>query len=89
MQLQRLNELIREVQDRPFYRERQLGDRYPLESLDDLASLPLLTKDQVLGDAANCLHETAPNEWNQRVSDDGVGHAVRLGLVVILLGLRA
>ena len=52
MQLQRLNELIREVQDRPFYRERQLCDRYPLESLDDLASLPLLTKEQVLGEAA-------------------------------------
>ena len=52
MQLQRLNELIREVQDRPFYRERQLCDRFPFESLDDLASLPLLTKEQVLGEAA-------------------------------------
>ena len=52
MQLQRLNELIREVRNRPFYRERKLCDRYPLESLDDLSSLPLLTKEQVLGEAA-------------------------------------
>ncbi len=52
MQLQRLNELLREVQDRPFFGERHLGHRSPLKSLDDLTSLPLLTKEDVLGNAA-------------------------------------
>lgn len=52
MQLQRLNELLLEVQGRPFYGDRKIGDRYPLESLGDLASLPLLTKEEVLGKAA-------------------------------------
>ena len=52
MQLKRLNELIVNVQDRPFYSGYGLQEVYPLESLDDLCSLPLLTKEQLLGDAA-------------------------------------
>ena len=52
MQLQRLNDLILEVKDRPFYRQRNLSHQHPLGSLDELASLPLLTKEQLLGEAA-------------------------------------
>jgi phenylacetate-CoA ligase len=52
MQLQRLNELLLEVQNRPFYGQHHLRNHYPLESLGDLSSLPLLTKEQVLGEAA-------------------------------------
>ena len=52
MQLQRLNELLLEVQDRSFYGRHHPCNRYPLESLEDITSLPLLTKDQLLGEAA-------------------------------------
>ena len=52
MQLQRLNELLLEVQDRSFYVRHHPRNCCPLESLGDLSSLPLLTKDQVLGEAA-------------------------------------
>ena len=52
MQLQRLNDLLIEIQDRPFYRGRGVGELLPLTSLDDLASMPLLTKDELLGDSA-------------------------------------
>ena len=52
MQLQRLNELLLEVQDRSFYGRHHPCNRCPLESLADITSLPLLTKDQLLGEAA-------------------------------------
>ncbi|HBV61673.1 MAG TPA: CoF synthetase [Rhodopirellula sp.] len=52
MQLKRLNELIANVQGRPFYSGYGLEKVYPLQSLGDLSSLPLLTKEQLLGDAA-------------------------------------
>ncbi|MAI72863.1 MAG: CoF synthetase [Rhodopirellula sp.] len=52
MQLKRLNELLLQVRDRPFYAQHELGARGPLNSLHDLASLPLLTKEQLLGEAA-------------------------------------
>ena len=52
MQLQRLNELLSEVQKRPFYGRHHRGNQQPLESLSELSSLPMLTKDQVLGEAA-------------------------------------
>lgn len=52
MQLQRLNDLLIEIQDRPFYRGRGVGERMPLTSLDDLASMSLLTKEDLLGNSA-------------------------------------
>lgn len=52
MQLQRLNELLLEVQDRPFYGKYHLNNHRPLGALADLASLPVLTKEQLLGEAA-------------------------------------
>jgi phenylacetate-CoA ligase len=52
VQLQRLNDLLIEIQDRPFYRGRGVGGRMPLTSLDDLASMSLLTKEDLLGNSA-------------------------------------
>ena len=52
MQLQRLNDLLIEIQDRPFYRGCGVGERMPLTSLDDLASMSLLTKEDLLGNSA-------------------------------------
>ncbi|MGB1816932.1 MAG: phenylacetate--CoA ligase family protein, partial [Rubripirellula sp.] len=37
---------------RPFYGRHHRGNQHPLESLSELSSLPMLAKDQVLGEAA-------------------------------------
>ncbi len=52
LQLQRLNDLLIEIKDRPFYRGHGIGELLPLNSLDDLASMPLLTKEDLLGSSA-------------------------------------
>lgn len=52
MQLKRLNELLSEVQGRPFFGRHHPTGSYPLASLGELASLPILTKEQLLGEAA-------------------------------------
>ncbi|MEM9585646.1 MAG: phenylacetate--CoA ligase family protein [Planctomycetota bacterium] len=48
-QLKRLNDLLRTVIQRPFYRQRLEGLHLPLRSLDQLAELPLLTKSDLAG----------------------------------------
>ena len=50
-QLARLNELLEQIRDRPFYRERLAGIDPPLDSLADLAELPLLTKPDMIGES--------------------------------------
>jgi len=46
-QLKRLNALLGQVRQRPFYRERLAGIELPLRSLTDLSAISLLTKQQL------------------------------------------
>ncbi|MEO1524005.1 MAG: phenylacetate--CoA ligase family protein [Planctomycetota bacterium] len=52
LQLERLNQLLGVAQQRDFYRERLSGLKLPLESLDELRSIPLLTKSEMVADRA-------------------------------------
>jgi phenylacetate-CoA ligase len=47
-QLDRLNGLLREVRDRPFYRDRLSGIQLPLDGLDQLRQVPLLNKSDLV-----------------------------------------
>lgn len=47
-QLERLNNLLTHVADHPFYQERHSEVRLPLTSLDQLAQIPLLTKQDLI-----------------------------------------
>jgi phenylacetate-CoA ligase len=48
-QLARLNALLTEIRDRPFYRHRLAGIQLPLQSLDELNRIPCLNKSELLG----------------------------------------
>ena len=47
-QLDRLNRLLSEVRERPFYRDRLADIQLPLNSLDELRQLPLLNKSDLI-----------------------------------------
>jgi phenylacetate-CoA ligase len=47
-QLQRLNELLGTISERPFYRDRLANIDLPLQSLDRLADIPLLNKSDLI-----------------------------------------
>ena len=49
-QLLRLNELLSEIRLRPFYRDRLSNVTLPLTSLDQLSTLPLLQKSELISD---------------------------------------
>ena len=49
-QLERLNQLLLAARSQAFYRDRLAGVSLPLTSLDDLSSIPLLTKADMLAD---------------------------------------
>ncbi|MEL6107487.1 MAG: phenylacetate--CoA ligase family protein [Planctomycetota bacterium] len=52
LQLSRLNRLLETVKEREFYRSRLSDVELPLQSLDALASVPLLTKAEMVTDRA-------------------------------------
>ncbi len=49
-QLDRLNELLGVARSQPFYADRLAHLRLPLSSLDELASIPLINKDDLIAD---------------------------------------
>ena len=50
LQLDRLNQLLEVVKDRDFYRQRLAGVELPLRSLEQLATIPLLSKSELVRD---------------------------------------
>lgn len=50
LQLEKLNALLRSIAQRPFYVDRLSQVDLPLRSLDQVATLPLLTKADLIGD---------------------------------------
>ncbi|TWU58077.1 phenylacetate--CoA ligase family protein [Rubripirellula reticaptiva] len=50
IQLGKLNTMLMQVCERPYFSGHLAGSLIPLKSLEDLASLPLMTKDALLGD---------------------------------------
>ncbi len=52
-QLDRLNVLLAQICQRPFYRERLAGVELPLRTLDDFQNVPLLNKSEWIPDSAD------------------------------------
>jgi len=52
-QLDRLNVLLGQIRQRPFYRERLAGVELPLRTLDDFQNVPLLNKSELVPDSAH------------------------------------